>query len=1420
MTEATHSHSTSRTAPVLAALEIAGSDDLQHTVASATAAPGTARAGAALVADVAQVVEWLFLIILAVLPLDVYLTPPGQQAGIFLSEVLILETCVIGGLLILYAWWKGHPLPFSIRWRDALPLGGVVVASVLATLAASHRGVAARDAGKYLVLLAIFLLARAVRGRTLIRSKAVSVIVLAIGAVVVVGLLGTVPGMPDVAGRILNIQRLPSYLPATRQLRASSTFRFADELEAYLLLVLPLLVTYAARVTTTVERVMYAFLAAAGCWLLTLTYARSSYLVVAVVGLLLLFLLGGKYARMLGPLVLAAGAAAVFLADPHLATRAISLVAGQGNAYGTRLSIWRWAWDGFLHRPILGLGPRNLQYFPGAPWADAYRGRLETNAENSYLNALVDMGIVGGIAVAFCIYMALRHTWRAVRRDAGWLDVTWSIGVFAGLIAILLDALFHPTWYSVQVSATLCAMIGLVPDVRRPHASGTALEVAAPEASGHPSDSQPGIHEVSAALDQLLTSAPTRQSPLASRVVFLINSPGVGGAQLHSLNLAAELQRLGVRVLAVCPPGATTLAARAAQLGVPSCVRDMGMSVGRGRGLLGTLVYLLPRSRRQFYALVRTLANEDPTIFVAPFLREQLLLSALKRTGPLRIVWTLHSPLHYLPHRLVLKRVQQRMARYANAIVALSQLQGSEWLHAGLAPERLYVIPNAIADPTDRIEIIDIIDIADLTDRPDDRTDASLATPNDQDAQAAAAAPRIGFVSRLSRGKGAQYLIAALPRILAKHPSARVLIAGTGSYEPQLKRLVRNLHLQRHVEFLGYVEDVPSLLRTLTAFVLPTVDAGEVLPTVVLEASGAGVPVVASWVAGIPEAVQGGTTGLLVRPGNVDDLVEALVSLLDEPEWATSMGRAGRQLIGSQFALSSTGQRVLAMLQVVEHETLGVQRAESTTADLMRRVRSRLIGNTSLLLVSKVLTAAATMVWTVLAARSLQQTIYGDLMTGMGMLDIAASIADAGLTSVTTRTAAQAEPDELPALTGTLVYLRVALGIVSAMVAVGVTAVLPFTADTRALMLVLAPSLAFASLTSLSLLFRARSSLGQVVLVSSVASVASMGASTLTVMAGGNAFAFAYVRLGATALTGCLMLGLVIIHFRPSVSLHLRLAWQLSRAAAPYGVAVILVYLYYRIDVPLLALLSSSKEVAVYTSAYRILDVITLLPTSASSIALAEMARLAKARNRRRLALFSQQYLEIAFAVGLLLVVVLTGTGAEILRILYRGRYDSSLPTLEVLAWAGAATLITNVFLPLINALERHRTLLLATLLGLVANVGCNVVLIPRFGAVGAAAATLLTELIVTTCYALVACLWLAWRPGLRIIGAACAATAGALALQYYLGTHGTPFWLAVPLALLAWLLVFGVLARGRIKEMVRSRGGQRPVERRRNVLS
>jgi glycosyltransferase involved in cell wall biosynthesis len=153
------------------------------------------------------------------------------------------------------------------------------------------------------------------------------------------------------------------------------------------------------------------------------------------------------------------------------------------------------------------------------------------------------------------------------------------------------------------------------------------------------------------------------------------------------------------------------------------------------------------------------------------------------------------------------------------------------------------------------------------------------------------------FVGSLIERKGLRYLLAALPRVFAAHPTYRLVIAGDGPQEEELRGLAAGLGVAEKVQFLGFLppDEVRLWMRRARLFALPSVEEG--LGVVLLEALACGTPVVASDVDGIPDTVTA-DVGLLAQPGRPEEFATAICSILADPErWSAMSFRARKRAV-------------------------------------------------------------------------------------------------------------------------------------------------------------------------------------------------------------------------------------------------------------------------------------------------------------------------------------------------------------------------------------------------------------------------------------------------------------------------------------------------------------------------------------------
>jgi len=166
------------------------------------------------------------------------------------------------------------------------------------------------------------------------------------------------------------------------------------------------------------------------------------------------------------------------------------------------------------------------------------------------------------------------------------------------------------------------------------------------------------------------------------------------------------------------------------------------------------------------------------------------------------------------------------------------------------------------------------------------------------------------WVGRLDPVKGLEVLIQAMSSHLADLP-VRLLLVGEGPLGPLLKKTISQSRLDNRVLLLGRRDDVPDILATADAFVLPSRTEG--FPNALLEAMAAGLPCVASDVAGCQELVEHDRTGLLVPPGDPDALGAAMADVSRNPQLRERLGRAARLRILENFTLEACLSRYMLL---------------------------------------------------------------------------------------------------------------------------------------------------------------------------------------------------------------------------------------------------------------------------------------------------------------------------------------------------------------------------------------------------------------------------------------------------------------------------------------------------------------------------
>jgi len=353
-------------------------------------------------------------------------------------------------------------------------------------------------------------------------------------------------------------------------------------------------------------------------------------------------------------------------------------------------------------------------------------------------------------------------------------------------------------------------------------------------------------------------------SQTRARVVYLAHTLGVGGAEEMVLNLIrylpAEYERA---VVCIGTPG--PLGQEVEKTGYP--FRSLGLRPGLLRPF-------------DLMRLQQFLHDAEPTIVHTFLLTASLygrFASMLARVpivvGTEVNIYERKRPLHRMAERWLMQRT--------DAVVASAGSVRDFYIdQIGADPDKVVVIYNAV----------DWSQLQTTKDRAETR--AELGVPLD--------VPVAGIIARLTEQKAHRVLFDAMvsrPELSTLH----LIAVGDGELRQELMGRVEQLGLSNRVHFAGARRDLGNILGAIDLFVMPSLWEG--LPLSLVLAMGAGLPVIASKVAGIPEVIQDNVSGLLVEPGDVPQLAAAMTRVLQDDTLRVLLSQEARAFVRPRFGV-------------------------------------------------------------------------------------------------------------------------------------------------------------------------------------------------------------------------------------------------------------------------------------------------------------------------------------------------------------------------------------------------------------------------------------------------------------------------------------------------------------------------------------
>jgi glycosyltransferase involved in cell wall biosynthesis len=292
----------------------------------------------------------------------------------------------------------------------------------------------------------------------------------------------------------------------------------------------------------------------------------------------------------------------------------------------------------------------------------------------------------------------------------------------------------------------------------------------------------------------------------------------------------------------------------------------------------------------KFILKVRYLCNTNNYDIINLNLGRARILGRIAALGTgVKIVSTIHGQDPAIFKGFLLEKLTNWLD---NATVAISSDTYTYFSSFGFSKNRLFVIYNGID-----LEEIDAVP------KKVDYLYQELSLPKE--------IPIIGMIAHFYPSqtnmdiKGHKIFIRAAMNILENYKRVHFIIAGTdkqgGNYKAAVEEYARKLRLSSHIHFLGLRNDVANILDSLYCLVLPSI-IREGFGMVLIEAMARGIPVIGSNIGGIPEIIEDGKTGILIKPGDPEDLAHAVLFMLNNPQKASQMGGAGRKRVEEKFS--------------------------------------------------------------------------------------------------------------------------------------------------------------------------------------------------------------------------------------------------------------------------------------------------------------------------------------------------------------------------------------------------------------------------------------------------------------------------------------------------------------------------------------
>jgi len=362
------------------------------------------------------------------------------------------------------------------------------------------------------------------------------------------------------------------------------------------------------------------------------------------------------------------------------------------------------------------------------------------------------------------------------------------------------------------------------------------------------------------------------------QILHLISSSGLLGAERVLLELAEQSKRAGIKVT----------------VGVLKNSRNPNLELANTASGLGFQVQIFHCNGRFDNDTAQTIKGymekEGVNVLHSHNYKSNFYAWRALSNNNIRWVVTKHGR-RSGPKLFLYNFLDGFIVRHADRVIAVSKEIGRKARLAGIAQEKILLIENGV-----NLE----------------RFATSTAPEAIKESLGIKKEPLIvGSIGALTREKGHQYLLRAALKVIRIYPKAIFLLVGDGTERPNLEKTASSLGIKNSVIFAGMRKDVPEILSIIDVFVLPSLNEG--LPMALLEAQAAQIPVVATRVGAIPDVLEDGVTGILIKPKEPEAISNAVIQILSNRKVATEMAQRGFSRVRDNFSSEKMADKYLSI---------------------------------------------------------------------------------------------------------------------------------------------------------------------------------------------------------------------------------------------------------------------------------------------------------------------------------------------------------------------------------------------------------------------------------------------------------------------------------------------------------------------------